>query len=139
MIIQEMTYQDQVEVKLLARDNYRGFDYIVISYGIFPSAFVKIPENHNYYKKFKGIIPVKCHGGILHRGEIKPLIGTLNLQESNLDTKGFWLGWSYLECNDYTGFSQTNQGKKRTTVEMVNDCINVIGQLSTFSKEDSLS
>lgn len=140
MIIQEMVYQDQVEIKLLARDNYRGFDYVVLSYGIFPSAFVRIPQNHPYYKKYTGPIPVRCHGGILHRGELKSVSGILPLNEYNIDTDEFWIGWSYMECNDYTGFNMSSQFKKRSTVEMVNDCIGVISQLLSLPKEeDSLS
>ena len=114
-----MIYISQRICGILATGIYNGYEYLVITYGTHPCAYIR---SDNLTEKQINIIDENCHGGITFPqqefgGNIK-----------NLDGK--WVGWDYAHCMDYTyGAYNTSDDKKWTTKEIFEDVKNVIEQL----------
>lgn len=89
MIMKEMEYGTG-KTEILAMGEISGFEYFVISYGTHPCCYIKIPEEHEYYKKDYDDIDIYCHGGLTYS------------KESLLDfEKGWFIGWDYAHLGDY--------------------------------------
>ena len=123
-----MVYKRVREVELLHMDNYRGFNYLVVSYGTHPCAYVEIPEGHPYYDMDYDKMPIICHEGLNYYGPIdhKPL--------GPAPIKGYYIGWSYDHLYDYMGRYSDTDDMKYTTAEVALDCIFVINQLAEVAK-----
>lgn len=98
--MEEMVYQSRPEKKILYKDTYRNIDFIIVSYGTHPCAYIRIPENSKYYKKdymdINESFPV--HGGLTYSDDLCH-IGV---------KEGFWYGWDYNHYGDYSGFHENN-------------------------------
>lgn len=111
--------------KILYKSHYKGFLYLVVSFGTHPCCYVEIPEN----TPNEIIQGIPIHGGITyiaHRSDFKR-------------GEGFFIGWDYAHCDDYIGtysilpiFEKMDLRKLKqwTTDEMINDCKKVINYLS---------
>lgn len=142
--MKEMVYQD-TRLKtpiLLGSGNIGDYQYIILSHGTHPCAYISIPKSHKYYKKKYKKLPhsndVSVHGGITF-AEKMLLVG----KTENDDTvwlKGHWIGWDYAHCGDYIGhnfffdmYSIFNEeSKKWTTAEILEDVKSVIKQLEAM-------
>lgn len=107
--------------KELLRGNYRGFEYRIMDLGTHPTAYVKIPRNHPYYKKdwSNDNIDIEVHGGITYSRNY------LTCEADHLS--GWWIGWDYAHYGDHLGWEDYN-GKRWTTMEILNDVKYVIDQ-----------
>lgn len=124
-----MIYSTLRSQEILYRSQYNGFEYIVISYGIHPCAYVKIPKEHPLYGMNYSEIDIECHGGLSFSGSLSEI---LNGED------GFWIGWDYSHYNDYDGSYEKSFGvatqylqftKKWSTDEIVEECEEVIDRI----------
>ena len=115
------------ECIVLEQNTYQGYEYVVVSYGGHPCAYVRIPENHPLYNDVVNdghdYLNISCHGGLTFDGT--PICVT----------DGYWIGWDYAHYGDYIGYADTTfnvESKKWSTEEMIDECIDVIGQLMEY-------
>ena len=105
-----------------------GFDYYVVNMeGSHPCAYVVLPKWH----AFNGIpyddIPVECHCGLTYSAS--------ELKGVKLEDDEFVIGWDYAHYGDYIGGS-SNEFKKWTTDEIVNEVIEVCKQLRELNDKE---
>ena len=124
--MKEMVYKAEWnhELDILDRGFYNGYEYLVVSVGVHPCAYVAIAKGQPYYEcsdydDFK----INCHGGCTF---IK--WGYPNVFSHDLKV----IGWDYGHCGDFSGFYKSRiskQFKKWTTAEIVEECKKVIDSL----------
>jgi hypothetical protein len=121
--MKEMEYKTNRIVDVLDTGHYRGYDYMIISYGTHPCAYVAIPENHPLYEQALDDIPdFGAHCGLsfcdhFHRFGNR-----------------FCIGWDYAHFGDYNGYSeaQFTRERKWTTVAILAEVKSVIDQMNEF-------
>lgn len=129
--MKEMIYKGSVEngqkvIDMLDEGIYKGFHYVIVSYGTHPCAYIEIPKDN--VSDEDELIDVSCHGGITY-------VSTAGLfKPSNKNHRDdHWIGWDYAHYMDYYyslyNFEFFNEGKKWTTKEIFEDVKNVIEQL----------
>lgn len=132
--VKEMVYQvKRLETpEILASGNVCGYQYYVVSMGMWPCAYVSIPKEDICFGQTD--LPIDCHGGITYNR-------TYLLDSAVKD--GWVIGWDYGHCFDYNGYNMTFgdpsfplQQKKYSTEEMINDCKDVIKQLVELNKNN---
>jgi len=126
----EMNYQKERTTIVLKKGNIEGFDYVIMSLGTHPTAYIKIPKGHKYYEKDYDDINIDCHGGFTFAGK-DFIFNPIEIKNS------WWIGWDYAHSGDYMGYYETDSplagsGKKWTTKEIYKEVKKVIQQL----KED---
>lgn len=122
----EMVYQKERTSKILDKGTFKGFDYVIVSYGSHPCCYVFLPENHKYFKKdyMEIIDKIECHGGLTFSCMDKDFAPLPS------DTNKWVLGWDYAHYDDYCGYYGLKLGgKKHTTTELLEDVKKVIDQL----------
>lgn len=93
--------------------------------GSHPTAYVKLPLDHVFFDKFYDDIPVYVHGGLTY---------------SEKEEDGYWIGWDYAHCGDYTS-DYVFGDKQWTTDEILDHVEDVIKQLKhidAIEKSDAL-
>lgn len=127
--MKEMVYKNKSVAELLDSGIYNSYEYAIVSMGFHPCAYVKLPEGHKYYGLGYDDIPVDCHAGLTYA-------------ENYLDAmpleSGWWIGWNYGHCCDYSGFMMhehwkdidTSHCKKWTTSEILKEVKQVVDQLN---------
>ena len=119
----EMIYENnQRSPEQLAAGTFLGYSYYVLSFGTHPCAYVGHPRNNKYFGQNCDDIPVECHGGLTYSSH----------KLHTVDHTGWFIGWDYAHWGDYVGYlpASLNEGNKQyTTVEMVEDCWEVILQI----------
>lgn len=133
--MKEMVYKyfaenGQEVIDMLDEGVYKGFHYVIVSYGTHPCAYVEIPGGHKLYdvSNKDELVDINCHGGITYVSKI----GIIKPSNKN-HRDGRWIGWDYAHCMDYCyslyDFEFFHEGKKWTTKEIFEDVKNVIEQL----------
>ncbi len=127
MKIRPMEYTRERTLEALYQDNYKGFNYFIISYGTHPCAYVELPKDHPLYGisyiDIEDMYNINVHGGLTYS------------TDSFLLLDNTWIiGWDYSHCYDYSTYSRDcsflkHELKMWTTEEMIDDCISVIDQL----------
>lgn len=124
----EMKYINERDLVILDQGNYQDFDYVILSLGTHPTAYIRIPKGHRYYKKHYDDINIDCHYGLTF-SEDNLAFNPINIQDS------WWIGWDYAHCNDQIGSYKSesigDETKKWTTTEILLEVKNVIQQLSS--------
>lgn len=126
--MKEMVYRDKSIAELLDSGTYDDYEYEIVSRGLHPCAYVKLPEGHKYYGLGYDDVPVDCHCGLTYA---ENYLSILPLES------GWWIGWDYGHCCDYSGFMMhehwkdvdTSHYKKWTTAEIFEEVKQVIDQL----------
>lgn len=119
MKLKEMHYQWERADEILAVGIYHGHLYIVRDIGWHPCAYVAVMASKPF-----DIDEIDCHGGITWCENHLPMSGNPSKPELQ------WIGWDYGHCNDYSGIEGDFIGGKRwTTDEIEQECMNVIDQL----------
>lgn len=126
--MKEMVYRDKSVAELLDSGTYDGYEYAIVSRGFHPCAYVKLPEGHKCYGMDYDDIPVDCHCGLTYA---ENYLAILPLES------GWWIGWDYGHCCDYSGFMMheywcdidTSHLKRWTTAEIFEEVKQVIAQL----------
>ena len=131
--MKEMIYQANRITEILCEGTYKNVQFVIVSYGLHPCAYIRIPENNKYYKKdFCDVeLEFPVNGGITYSDNLK----RLGFEE------GFWYGWDYAHYSDFSGTDlmfdenlRTN-GKKWTTEEILEEVHNAINYL--LNKENN--
>lgn len=94
--MKEMKYQKERKIELLDKGKCCGYDYYILNLGTHPTAYINIPKVHSYYEKSYWDIELPVHGGLTY-GKNSLMIG------KDKEIKGWFLGWDYAHCDDYTG------------------------------------
>ena len=130
MAIKEMVYTNKwlhAGEEILAKDSYKGYEYMVVSYGMHPCAYIALTEDQPYYRVADyDDVRLSCHGGctFIEWGYTGVYDQTYKV-----------IGWDYGHCYDFSGSSikwgtdWNERSKKWTTKEMVQECHDVIEQL----------
>lgn len=112
--------------EIISEGHYLGYNFIVISRGSYPCAYIEIPKGHQYYRK-----QCKTIG-------INPPMSELTYSGKGILSKTlypnkYYIGWAYNNCECYTplliGNRLTNRGHKYTTEDVVIDCLLVIDEI----------
>jgi len=129
--MKEMIYIPTREVKLLDAGLYKGIEYLIISYGTHPCAYIKVPRDHKYYGVDYNEVPLYVHGGLTFGDDLAYLNTDIELVINKAD---YWLGWDYAHAGDFTGYYLTSgspilmQEKKWTTDEIFKQVIQAIDE-----------
>ncbi|MDE6833340.1 MAG: hypothetical protein K2J39_03695 [Ruminococcus sp.] len=127
--MKEMIYKNKSVAELLDSGTYKDYEYAIVSRGFSPCAYVKLPEGHTYYGLDYDDIPVECHGGLTYSDYYI---------DGMPSGSGWWIGWDYGHCCDYSGFMinenwhDISRYKKWTTTEILEEVKRVIDQLKEF-------
>ena len=113
---------------VLLKGKYKGMEYCILDLGTHPTAYVKLPRNHPYYKKdwLNANINIEVHGGLTYSRNY------LTCEADHLD--GWWIGWDYAHYRDHMGYDPETVGKRWTTEEILTDVIHVIEQCLEVKK-----
>jgi len=118
---------------ILDEGNIDGLDYVIVSFGVYPAARVRIPESHKFYGETNlKKMDIQCHGGGLRFAD--DYLSYLD------NSDGWWIGWNYDHDGDYglrydgrvRGGIRVIDGKQWTTEEILEEVKNVIKQLNSY-------
>ena len=118
----EMIYQNRTTYKILALGEFDNYEYKIVSMGTHPCAYVKLPADNIYYRHSYRNIPIYVHGGLTY---------------SKKEKDGFWIGWDYAHCGDYTWWGSDKNDKKWTVDEIFEDVKNAISQLKQINNKSN--
>ena len=96
MAIKEMKYEPNFKnAEVLAHDSYKGYEYVVVSYGVHPCAYIAIQEGQPYFDvTCYEDVGINCHGGCTWVEW-----GLHNIIDKNYKV----IGWDYGHYNDFSG------------------------------------
>lgn len=133
-----MIYTYESKKEILYEGEYKGFHFLIVTYGRHPCAYVEIPKDHPYYDKDYNSLDINVHGGITWGDPLYQFE----------DKRGWYIGWDYIHLDDYDGIwldprfekydaqdilLQNKDKKKWTTEEIFEDVKSVIAQLHKVS------
>lgn len=127
--MKEMVYIPTREVKLLDAGLYKGIEYLIISYGMHPCAYIKVPRDHKYYGVDYNKVPLYVHGGLTYGDNLSYLNDDI---EPIINNSDYWLGWDYAHEGDFVGYDLAlnlpfkSNDKKWTTDEILKQVIQAI-------------
>ena len=134
----EMVYKERMSrAELLANDTYKGYEYVVLSLGSHPCGYVVVEDNDKLfgldYDTIHSKFDLDCHCGLTYSEDY---LSFLEFSDKyNCDVKcgihNKWvIGWDYAHYGDYVGYDLfSDDGKKWSTAEIVDECKDVIEQL----------
>lgn len=127
--MEQMIYKKEPDCKWLAHGSYRGVEFVVMSLGTHPTAYIG-PES-----SFRGFDPddLCCHGGCTYESP------DIKKENGELYSNGkYWYGWDYAHLGDYYGgydeLLSSSRSKKWTTEEIIEDIIVCIDSLYRHGK-----
>lgn len=130
----EMKYQFDRKIEVLDTGYCLGLLYYILNLGTHPTAYIKIPKNHKYYKKEYDEIDIDVHGGLTYSKEHLWISETERIE-------GWFIGWDYAHYMDYAGYEEklpTNVrtgGKKWTTEEIFKEVKEACYQIQEGSED----
>lgn len=125
--MKEMVYTNKEKREWLDHGVFKGFEYVIMSLGTHPTAYVGIPKTEAYTifheNRLSDLIDV--HGGITYENSY---IRDENKNEYSNDK--WWIGWDYAHLYDYMPDNDYGQYRKKwTTEEILEDVKSVIDQI----------
>lgn len=123
--MKQMIYTFERDNEILDVGTIDGYDYVIMSYGTHPCAYVKT-QNEQYVDEND----IDVHGGITFNGGRDFGCG-----------RNHYIGWDYAHCGDYCGLDMMlppeyiTDDKKWTTEEILEDVKDVIKQLKKQREE----
>lgn len=111
-----MVYSSRRSFGILAYDTYKGYEYLVISHGTHPCAYIRADK---LTEKQIDYINENCHGGITFRKQ--------SMGNNIKNVEGEWIGWDYAHHMDYTDYFP--YGEKHITEEIVSEIKSIIDKL----------
>lgn len=134
--MKEMIYRVDGKRELLDSGKIFGFEYFIMSLGMYPTAYIKIPEKHPFYKKDYEDIYYECdidvNGGLTYSEDYLIISKTKKIE-------GWFIGWDYGHYGDYCAFGGLFDidGKKWTTEEIRQEVFTACEQLNRMvNKKD---
>lgn len=129
-----MEYGKDINAEVLYHGTIDGFECVIVNTrGSHPCAYINVPKSVldkyenpelDYDKWF-----ADCHGGFTYASTKAPAIDS--------EETGFWLGWDYAHCDDYTCvvidgkamFPAKPWEKMWTTAEVLENVVDTIHSL----------
>lgn len=140
--MKEMKYYDH-RVRpsiLLDRGTMQGYEYVILSLGTHPCAYVCIPLNHVLHETHYDDCDIECHGGLtysqygLHNWhEYSDKYNAMIL--TGISDETWVIGWDYAHYQDYMGYYPSDSGRRWTTQQIKRHIEEVINQLIDYDKE----
>ena len=124
-IMKAMKYGKDRKCEILDTGWCEGFLYYILNLGTHPTAYIRIPKEHKYYKEEN--IYLDVHGGIT--------FSNMGICVKDVILEGYWIGWDYGHFGDYAGYEEMypkefrTGGKKWTTEEIKEEVIAACKQL----------
>ena len=146
--MKEMVYSKEGKTELLFSKEFGDFHVAVINMrGSHPCGYVKVPDDiwesmanehkkgelakYELYNTFDEHF--SAHGGFTYSCKYGHPGGPSDLPDGN------WVGWDYAHAGDFTAFDlcfSQNPGKKWTTLEIVDEALDVCNQMIEYRKEN---
>ncbi len=104
--MKQMSYGPKSKREILESGYYFGLLFYVLNLGTYPTAYIKIPKNHKFYKKEMEEIYLDVHGGISYSKNY------LWISEKE-KVKGWFIGWDYAHSGDYLGYEAAMPARYR--------------------------
>lgn len=138
--MKEMVYKNRFSrgKTVLDKGFFKNYEYIILSLGTHPCAYVCIDSDNPFYKKHYDDIPIRVHGGLtfaedkLHRVleySEKYKCDTLQLMQ-----RDWIIGWDYGHYGDYNTMIDPT-GTKHTTQEIKEEVKYAINQLIDLTSD----
>ena len=120
---------------IIAKGEIIGFQWVIITLGSHPCAYVAVDPKHPYYRMdydtmFEKEIYLECHGGVTYTEHDKDTRswGTQDL---------WWIGWDYAHAGDHdANYDQPYENHKWTLKEIKKDVLSMIAQLEEVKTND---
>ena len=137
--MKEMEYQPEFiqSGETLHEGEYMGYEFVIISYGHHPCAYVGVPKGSKFFKKWWGRncmsnIDGKTHGGLTYS----------RMGVNGRMMKKWVLGWDYAHAGDFSGslarFAKYGiEGRKWSTEEIYEHVKAVIEEIIKEEKDDN--
>ena len=133
--MKRMIYKANIEIEVLCEDSYLEYNFVIVSYGTHPCAYIEIPKDNPFYLLDYDKLEddITCHGGLTYSGTLDHIYN---------DLSRWFIGWDYAHASDYQGynalfnFTASQKEKKWTTEEIYEEVIDVIKQLRGASHEE---
>ena len=138
--MREMIYENRINHNKVILDKgfFKDYEYIILSLGSHPCAYVCIDSNNPFYNQDYDDIPIDVHGGLTFADNT--LYRVLQYSEKyKCDTlqtiKRDWIiGWDYGHYGDYNKILDPT-GIKYTTQAIKNEVEYVINQLIALTSD----
>lgn len=127
--VQNPRYSGEGEWRILCSATYKGYRYYVVDGPNNPCCYIDLTDT--YWSGRYEELGYLGHCGL----SWTPEYGKLKWSENEL------IGWDYGHCNDYVMYSDglCSHGKKYTTSDLINDCIEAIDMLNDKEDEETLA
>lgn len=116
--MKEMVYTGVRKSTLLEKDNYKGYDFYVLSLGSHPCCYIDIKDS------LVNTDELDVHGGVTYEED--------HLWDGEKHIEGNFVGWDYAHSGDKTYFGLFTPycpGREYTTQELIHDCKDAIDQI----------
>ena len=118
--LNKLYYTSKIEKREIVKTGYYcSLDYLIVSNGRYPTAYVIIPAD---WKEIIDDDEIDCHGGITY---FKDKLDVFPLEN---DTTSF-IGWDYAHYGDCGVGRSPREGKRWTIEEIEIECRQVIDQI----------
>ena len=136
-MVKEMIYKERMmKAELLANDTYKRYEYVVLSLGTHPCAYVVLDDDDKLfgmdYDEIHENYDVYCHCGLTYSEDYLSFLEFSNKYRCDvkIGIHNKWvIGWDYAHYGDYAGYCDELGGKKWSTAEMIGECKEFIDQL----------
>lgn len=115
--------------EILCQSWYMGYKVLIVNYFTHPCAYIGLRSNHKYdHVYYEDIHDIDCHGGLTYSGDDHIVV-------KELQNSGWFIGWDYAHSGDWYGPYPIPGDKKWSTMEIINECMSVVNQLSESQAE----
>lgn len=127
--MKEMIYTNDKKREWLDHDEYKGYEYVIMSLGTHPTAYVGIPgaEANAIFQEedLEESDHINVHGGITYENSF------IRDENKNEYSNGkWWIGWDYAHLYDYMPDNDYGQYRKKwTTEEILEEVKSVVDQI----------
>lgn len=127
--MKEMVYTNEEKREWLDHDEYKGYEYVIMSLGTHPTAYVGIPAGEAIAlfqeENLEESNCINVHGGITYDNSF------IRDENKNEYSNGkWWVGWDYAHLYDYMPDNDYGQYRKKwTTEEVFEDVRSVVDQI----------
>jgi len=127
--MKEMVYINEEKREWLDHSEYKGYEYVIMSLGTHPTAYVGIPsaEANDLFREedLEESDSINVHGGITYENSY-----ILDENKNEYGNDKWWIGWDYAHLYDYMPDNDYSQYRKKwTTEEILRDVKSVIDQI----------
>lgn len=135
--MKEMVYNSDPKREWLDHGEYKGYEYVIMSLGTHPTAYVGIPKAEAdafLQEDLEETDLIDVHGGITYQRDY-----VLDEDKNEYSNDKWWIGWDYAHLYDYMTSNDYGQNRKQwTTEEILEDVKSVVEQVMCLKKRKLL-